>query len=101
MLEYIKTHYTDPDISLTTLAATFFYSEGYIYQLIKKCTGLSYTDYLSGLRMEKAVTLLTETSLSANKVAEMCGFTNVNTFYKAFKKKYGVAPGQYKARQGE
>ena len=101
VLEYIKTHYTDPDISLTTLAATFFYSEGYIYQLIKKCTGLSYTDYLSGLRMEKAVTLLTETSLSANKVAEMCGFTNVNTFYKAFKKKYGVAPGQYKARQGE
>lgn len=96
VLDYIRAHFTDPNLSLTELAEAFHYSEGYIYQIIKKQTGLSYADYVNGLRMERASNLLLESDLATVDVAQQSGFHTLNTFYKAFKKKYGMAPKAYR-----
>lgn len=92
VLDYVKANFRNPNLSLTEIAQAFFYSEGYIYQIVKKQTGLSYIDYLNALRMECATGLICDTDLSSAEIAEQSGYATLNTFYKAFKKKYGVSP---------
>lgn len=100
VLDYIREHFADPNLSLAELAEAFHYSEGYIYQIVKKQTGLSYADYVNSLRMERASDLLRDGELPTADVAQQSGFHNVNTFYKAFKKRFGMAPKAYRDQAG-
>lgn len=50
------------------------------------------------VRLERAQTLLTETDMPLAEVARKCGFGQMKYFSEAFRKKIGVPPGQYRAK---
>ena len=72
-------------------------SEKYLFTLFKKKTGYSPTSYLHHIRMEKAAQLLRETDDTVQNISVQVGFANFGTFYKAFKREFGVAPGKFRA----
>lgn len=55
-------------------------------------------EYLRGERMQVARQLLTDSGRSIKEIASMTGYRSVNSFIKAFKKMYGVTPGDFRKR---
>ena len=53
------------------------------------------SEYIEKKRMQKAVELLLEGNKKTRAVWEAIGYTNSNTFFKAFKRTYGVSPSEY------
>ncbi len=94
--EYLRTHYQDPDMCAAMLANVFRVSEKAMFSLFKKRTGSSPTAFLHHFRMEEAARMLRECDDTAQKISMKVGFVNFGTFYKAFKREYGVAPGLYR-----
>lgn len=100
VLGYVRENYDRKDMSLKTLSARFNFTAPYLGQLLKKKTGEIFSDYLNGMRMEKAKELLSGTAMKVNAIAEQVGYADPNYFYRAFKKNVGVYPTEYKASTG-
>lgn len=96
IVNYVSEHFADSGMSLGMLSKEFNLSEAYISRIIKRCTGMNYTDYLERLRMKKAEELLVTTQLSVGEIAARLGYDNQNTFFKAFKRCYQISPGTYR-----
>lgn len=95
-VEYIEENYADPELCASSMASDFHVSEKYLFSLFKKKTGNSPTSYLHHVRMLRAAELLRTTDDTVQAISVQVGFVNFGTFYKAFKREYGVAPGKYR-----
>ncbi|MBP1996038.1 response regulator transcription factor [Paenibacillus eucommiae] len=95
VLKTIAERYSS-EISLQSLADTFFINSAYLGQLFKKETGQLFTSYLNQYRIERAKELLMNRALSAKQIALEVGYPNADYFYKVFKKTTGVYPSEYK-----
>ena len=60
-------------------------------------TGVSPTEYLISLRIEKAENLLKTTDLPVYAIADACGFNNINYFIKTFRRFRHVTPAKFRA----
>lgn len=78
------------------VAASVSLSPSHFSRLFKAVTGSSYTDYLTDVRLQHAQILLGTTSLSISEIATKLGLANGNYLCTLFKKKYGVAPTEYR-----
>ena len=96
-VDYMEQHFDDSELCASSLANEFHVSEKYLFTLFKKKTGYSPTSYLHHIRMEKAAQLLRETDDTVQNISVQVGFANFGTFYKAFKREFGVAPGKFRA----
>ena len=67
-----------------------------LQHLFKAETGMSLTQYLKSLRLERARELLETTFLSVKQIMTTAGLTNKSHFVKDFKKAYGMTPTQYR-----
>lgn len=92
VLEWIRENYTNPDLNAAMAAQSCHVSQKYLSQFLKEQTGRSFLAYVEELRLHQAMDLLRETSLSITDVGTQCGFSTANTFYKAFRRKYGMSP---------
>ena len=95
ILKYIEKNYQE-DISLKIISEEFHLNANYISQLIKSETGLTYTQYLTELRIGKAKDLMKSNSMSLAEISEAVGFNDYFYFIKKFKKAVGVTPGKYR-----
>lgn len=71
----------------------------YLSLLFKRCTGLPLKEYITHARMERAMFLLTETTMNVTEVAETLGYTSIFLFSKQFKDKYGQPPSQFSMKK--
>ncbi|MFB5663422.1 response regulator [Alteribacillus sp. HJP-4] len=94
-LHYIKKNY-NRDIKAKTVAEEHFITPNYFSLLIKKETGMSFSDYINLLRIDKAAELLLETSNKVFEIAEYVGYKEYKYFVKVFKKYMGVTPTHYR-----
>ncbi|MFQ9395940.1 MAG: helix-turn-helix domain-containing protein [Lachnospiraceae bacterium] len=74
-------------------------SIGHLSTLIRRETGLSFSEYVTAKRMEDAKKLLCQENLSVEEVAEQVGYHDYFYFTKAFKKYAGVSPSVYRKGQ--
>lgn len=96
ILEYMQAHYSNPDLSAREIAAACGISEKYLYQFIKEQTGKTAGDLLENIRMTECERPLLETDKPVTELYASVGFYSNNTFYKAFKRIYGVSPGKWR-----
>ncbi|MBT2293698.1 helix-turn-helix domain-containing protein [Paenibacillus albidus] len=94
LIQFINEHFME--LSLEQTAKHFHINPRYLARLLKKYSGKGYMEMVQELRLEKAVILLQNSQLNINEVAEKCGFSNMNNFYKLFKKRYNKTPKEYR-----
>jgi AraC-like DNA-binding protein/ligand-binding sensor protein len=94
--EFIKAHHTE-DLSLATVAQAAHMSTFYFCKQFKKATGLSFTDYLSRVRIEKAKEQLLKPHARVSEVAFEVGFQSLTHFNRVFRKLNGESPTNYRA----
>jgi len=99
-MEYIRTHFTDETLSLESTASVVSVSPGYLSTLFKRESNVNFSDYLTRIRMEKAMELLRTTDLKTYEVAHASGFTNPHYFSISFKKHTGKTPSKFKQSDG-
>ena len=92
ILEWIGENYTNPDLNAAMTAQHCRVSQKYLSQFLKEQTGRSFVAYVETLRLDRAMELLRGSDLSISEVGAQCGFATSNTFYKAFRRKYGMSP---------
>jgi len=92
---YIRENYYKA-LSLAYVANRFEVDYYYLSRLIKKNFGLSYVEYLTVLRLEHAIRLLTESDMKVYEIAEKVGYVDVKYFYRLFKRHYMITPEQYR-----
>lgn len=94
VLEYVKAHYMENDLSLERLAEEFQVSAGYLSRLIRTSSGMKYKDYVLRLKMERAQECLRQGD-SVTLTSQQCGYANISHFIKAFKLYVGVTPSVF------
>lgn len=87
---------TDGRMSRSDLEKALCYSGNYMNTIVNKYTGMCLYDYGLTFTMKKAAHLLTETDKPISAIEAQLGLTNRTHFYKLFRKKYGVTPGEYR-----
>lgn len=98
ILTYVDEHYMEP-LTLTQMAEQFHYSPAYFARSFKKCTSMTFMEFLSDYRAEKARIALVHTKKSVCEIAMESGFSDDRRLILAFKKKYGTTPLQYRKAQ--
>lgn len=93
--KYLKEHYRE-GITLETTADEFYVSKEYLSKAFKSAVGKGFSEYLTGLKMEKAKELIMEYEVPIREVGEMVGYLDQAHFYKTFKKYFGMTPGEMK-----
>ncbi|MFB9760829.1 response regulator [Ectobacillus funiculus] len=91
MIQYIHEHFSE-NITLNDLANQVYISRNYLSQIFKKATGVSFNQYLTQVRMEKARAMILEGKYLIYEIAEKVGFKNVPYFSTLFKKHTGLNP---------
>ncbi len=94
-LHYIQQHYAE-DPSLQQTAEAVHTSDAYLSRLFRSELGTSYSQYLTGVRISYAMSLLANTNLPISEVSVQCGYPNSNYFCDAFKKVMGISPLKYR-----
>lgn len=95
IISYMEEHYAE-DIGLESIADNFNTTAKYLSKLIKDKLGVNFLDYLSGLRINAAKLLLTETDKNISDIFTEVGFNNRNTFIRTFKKNTGLTPTEFR-----
>ena len=94
--QYVNESFSNPDLSLNHLSQAFELNPKVVSHLFKEEFGEKFVDYLANVRVEKAKTLLSSTSLSVQEIALRVGYTHSFSFIRVFKKIVGMTPGDYR-----
>lgn len=94
---YMKNHYNQ-DITLESVAEEFGFSSTYLSRMFKRYANVSYKTYLLDLRTEYGRREMMNTDHSLGDVAFHNGFPDSRAFAKAFSKRYGCLPSEYRRR---
>lgn len=92
---YINNNYSD-DVTLESISERFFISPCYFSRTFKKFTGLSFTEYLNGVRIKEAQRLLATTDEPIGEIGFTVGYKNSTHFGRSFKAIVGMTPAQYR-----
>jgi two-component system response regulator YesN len=96
---YIDAHYADPEISLGQVAAQVLLSPTYLSVLFSREVGETFIEYLTNVRIRRAMELLRTTSLTSSEIGYRIGYQNPRYFYSVFRKVTGLPPNEFR-RQG-
>ena len=99
LVEYIEEH-LEEDLSLEKLSEEFYVSKYHIAHVFKDNIGLSIHQYITKKRLSKCQEAI-RADMNVTDVYHMYGFGDYSSFYRAFKKEYGISPKEYRDIQVE
>ncbi len=94
--DYIACNFKNSDISLPDVAEAIGLSPSYLSRVFKSSLGITFTEYLTYMRIEYAKKLLTSTDMSISDIRECAGFNSEQNFFRAFKSVTLTTPKKYR-----
>ena len=95
-ITYMEQHY-QREITVEDLAGVCKLNRSYFSKLFKDSMGCPPQEFLIRLRLSRAAELMKSTTSSIGDISVMCGYPNQLHFSRAFKKRYGVSPREWRA----
>ncbi len=99
-LSYINAHYAEK-LTRNEMAARLHLTPSYFSELFKKRLGISYSDYITDLRMSHAMRLLKYTNDPISEIMLAVGYNSSSAFYEQFKEYYKILPGDVNRAEDE
>lgn len=98
VINQINESFADQQFSTRVVAEKLGLSVRYVQDLLQG-SGLSITDRIMQLRLDKARRMLTEDRQCALKISEVagsCGFNELSYFHRSFRRHFGVSPAKFR-----
>ena len=93
---YLSRRYSDPNLMLQDVAGEVGMSHSHFSTVFSQETGITFTQYLTALRIGKAKELLSATAMRSSEIAFAVGYNDAHYFSYLFKKHTGVTPSEYR-----
>ncbi|MEH2478624.1 AraC-like DNA-binding protein [Nitrobacteraceae bacterium AZCC 2146] len=100
VIAQINESFADQQFSTRVVAEKLGLSVRYVQDLLQG-SGLSITDRIMELRLEKARAMLTDDrqcSLKISDVASSCGFNELSYFHRSFRRRFGASPARFRVQ---
>lgn len=94
----ILEHISNEQFGVSELADFMNMSRSNLLRKIKKQTGLSASQFIRQIRLQKGLELIKQRELSVSEIAYQVGFANNSYFTKCFREHYGYSPGEVRKR---
>jgi two-component system response regulator YesN len=94
-IQYIKNHF-NKNISLSTVAENTYISKNYLCDLLKKELNMTFIDYVTNLRIEKAKYYLSNTNMKMYEISAAVGYHDYAYFSQIFKRHTGISLSNYR-----
>lgn len=96
VVDSVKRSMSNGNVTIESIASDVCLSRGQLNRRIKAITGVTTQQYVNRIRLEQARELLNDTSLQVSEVAYQCGFDDVTSFSRAFRRAFGMSPSQHR-----
>ena len=93
---FLREHYTDPNLTVGSVAETFGMSSTRLSLEYKEQTGMHPSVFLLSLRIEKAKELLRQTEMPIKEIAAAVGYYDASSFIRRFRQHAAITPSQYR-----
>ena len=97
---FLSQRYSDPNLMLQDVAGEVGMSQSHFSTVFAQETGLTFTQYLTALRIGKAKELLSATAMRSSEIAFAVGYNDAHYFSYMFKKQTGMTPSEYRKENG-
>lgn len=94
--QYLCEHFMETELELTRVAESIGINASYLSRLMKSELGMSFKDFLSNLRINRAIELMRSHDLSLSDISDQVGYSTQHYFSTAFKNVLGVSPSEYR-----
>ena len=94
--KYIEENFAREEFSLTEAADYTHVSPQHLSRVFRQSTGITFMDYITRVRIRRAIELLRDDDHKMYEIAEAVGYSSQHYFSSAFKKVLGVSPMEYK-----
>lgn len=91
-IDLIEQQYSNPDLTLESVASQLFVSYGHLCSIFKEIAGMGFRDYLVMVRMEEAKKLLITERYSIKDISEIVGYNSIRYFYSIFSGYFNMTP---------
>lgn len=96
--DYLRENYAQEDLSIEKLCLHLHISTSYFSAIFKKETQKTFLQYLTELRMDRAMSLLVSSDLRTAEIARNVGISDPAYFSYTFKRHFGISPSQVRKR---
>ncbi|TBL76615.1 response regulator transcription factor [Paenibacillus thalictri] len=97
-LRFIAREWNSPALSMKEVAEHIHLNASYASVLFKEETKLTFTDYITGLRLRQAKKLLLQTDSRIYEIAEQVGFAASKYFVRVFRETEGMTPREFRVQ---
>jgi signal transduction histidine kinase/DNA-binding response OmpR family regulator len=91
----VEKHMSDPAFGVEKFAEEMHLSRAQLFRKIKALRGISPTEFINTIRLQKAATLILAKADTLTQISYSVGFNEQSYFAKRFRKKFGVSPSEY------
>lgn len=88
-------------LNMTDIARHFGFSESQCSRLIRRTTGMNFSEWRRILRIRRAENMLRNTNMTVSEISLALGYENTETFIRLFKKVLHITPGRYREEIGK
>lgn len=88
-------------VDLSQISKQLGVSTNHLIKLFKQHSGLTPTQYIVKIRVDKAAELLNQTDINILEIAYTTGFKSLSNFYKCFKEQTGHTPNEHRKSRGD
>jgi AraC-like DNA-binding protein len=92
----INSRYMDSSLNINSIAAELAINRSQLSRIFRKKMNMTLIDYLTSLRINKAMAMLRTTGERISEIAAKTGYDNPDYFSKCFRKKTGMSPSEYR-----
>lgn len=97
IMNYCMAHYAEP-LSLDLLEKRLHINKYYISHMMNSKLHMGFNDYVNSIRVSNACRMLLESNASIGEISDAVGFNTVRTFNRAFSKRTGISPREYRRK---
>lgn len=99
-IKYINSNIKEA-ITVDSICEYVHMSKYHLCRSFKKATGLTVMNYILNTRITLAKNLLANENISVGEISELCGFSNISVFCRAFKENTSMTPLQYRKQKSQ
>jgi len=101
LMKFIEQRIGDDGLRIEDMAEAVGMGRTVFYEKIKELVGVSPSDFLRQVRMQRAKQLVSKSKMTFSEIAYSVGFTDPKYFTKCFKKETGMTPSEYRTKEAD